>query len=180
MEIVLPYTVIKNDKQYEEYCKIIYGLMESGNLTKAQEDVMDLLTILVEAYDRERYPEDEEDPIDPVSSLKFVMEQNRMKAADLARELGVSKSLVSDILNYRRGFSKAFIRKLGVRFTFRQELWNRPYKLIPPTKSSKKSKAAKAFKLKKAARPAPSTITKTAKPARRSKTNQSTKATIKR
>lgn len=177
MEIVLPYTVIKNDKQYEEYCRIIYGLMESGNLTEAEEDVMDLLTILVEAYDRERYPEDDEDPIDPVSSLKFVMEQNRMKAADLARELGVSKSLVSDILNYRRGFSKAFIRKLGARFTFRQELWNRPYKLVTAIKPSK---ASKTSKLKKARKPAPSASTKTAKPARRTKTNTSTKTTVKR
>lgn len=180
MEIHLPYKVIKNEKQYNEYCKILYDLTEVENLTAAQEDVIELLVVLVEAYDRERYPEDDEEPIDPVSSLKFVMEQNRMKAADLARELGVSKSLVSDILNYRRGFSKAFIRKLGVRFSFRQELWNRPYKLIPPVKSSKTSKAAKVPKSKKAVRPAPSSITKAAKPVRRVKASKSTKPTIKR
>jgi HTH-type transcriptional regulator/antitoxin HigA len=40
------------------------------------------------------------------------MEVNKLQPADLASILGVGKSLVSDILNYRRGLSKEVIRKL--------------------------------------------------------------------
>lgn len=155
MDIVLPFTIIKNEKQYDEYCKIIYDLMQLGKLTEAQEDVMDLLAILVEVYQDEHRDPYYNIPPDPVSSLKFVMEQNKMKAADLARELGVSKSLVSDILNYRRGFSKSFIRKLGKRFSFREESWNRPYKLKTKKAStvSKTSKVIKSSKTSKVSKP---------------------------
>jgi HTH-type transcriptional regulator/antitoxin HigA len=55
-----------------------------------------------------------------------------MKAVDLAKSLSVSKSLVSDILNYRRGFSKDIIRELATRFKVNQELFNRPYELSSP------------------------------------------------
>ena len=53
-----------------------------------------------------------------------------VKAVDLAGELDVSKSLVSDILHYRRGLSRDIIRKLANRFKVSQELFNKPYKLV--------------------------------------------------
>ena len=39
------------------------------------------------------------------------MDENKIKAADLAQLLGVSKSVVSEILHYKKGFSKEIIRK---------------------------------------------------------------------
>jgi HTH-type transcriptional regulator/antitoxin HigA len=60
------------------------------------------------------------------------MKVNKLQPADLASILGVGKSLVSDILNYRRGLSKEVIRKLSERFKVSQELFNRPYKLKSP------------------------------------------------
>jgi HTH-type transcriptional regulator/antitoxin HigA len=44
--------------------------------------------------------------------------------------MGVSKSLVSDMLHCRRGLSKQVIRKLSAHFKVSQELCNRPYKII--------------------------------------------------
>lgn len=134
MELNIPYKVIKSHEQYFEYCHLLHDLLEIENKTEAHEDVIDLLTALIEIYDREQDPDEEN--FDPVQNLKFVMDMNNMKAADLAKELAVSKSLISDILHYRRGFSKEFIRKLGQRFTFRQELWNKPYKLQSSPKST--------------------------------------------
>jgi HTH-type transcriptional regulator / antitoxin HigA len=52
-----------------------------------------------------------------------------MKAKDLVDLLGISKSYVSDIPNYRKGLSKNVIRKLAQRFKLRQEAFRRPYKL---------------------------------------------------
>lgn len=187
MEINLPYKKIKNDSQHREYCKIVYDLMHIENHTEEQGDLMDLLCILLEAYDNEHREDYYNEPVDPVSSLKFVMEQNRMKAADLARELGVSKSLVSDILNYRRGFSKAFIRKLGKRFSFREELWNMPYKLKrakrkKASKSTKTAKSSKASKPSKTSKPTKalrsSGSSKASKPIRRIKSSKSSKAKV--
>ena len=60
------------------------------------------------------------------------MTENKLKAIGLAGLFGVSKSLVSDILNYRRGLSKDIIRKLADRFKLSQEVFNKPYKLVSP------------------------------------------------
>ena len=55
-----------------------------------------------------------------------------MKAKDLVDLLGISKGYVSDILNYKKGFSKGVIRKLSGHFKVTQEAFNRPYKLVTP------------------------------------------------
>jgi HTH-type transcriptional regulator/antitoxin HigA len=60
------------------------------------------------------------------------MTENKIKAVELAKTLDISKSLLSDILNYRRGLSKEVIRKLADRFKLSQEAFNKPYKLVSP------------------------------------------------
>lgn len=135
MELNIPYKVIKSREQYFEYCHLLHDLLEIENKTEAHEDVIDLLTALIEIYDKEQFP-DEGPPMDPVQILKYIMKGHKMKAVDLAVELDVSKSLISDILHYRRGFSKELIRKLSERFAARQEAFNRPYKLQSSSKST--------------------------------------------
>lgn len=41
----------------------------------------------------------------------------------------VSKDLVLDVLNYKKGFSKGVIRKLGNHFKLNQEAFNRSHAL---------------------------------------------------
>jgi len=53
------------------------------------------------------------------------MNEHEMKAADLARLLNVSEGLVSDMLHYRKGFSKKSILILSRHFKLRQEAFNR-------------------------------------------------------
>lgn len=134
MEINIPYKVIRSDKQYYAYADILEELTMVKKKTKAHQDTIDLLTLLIETYDAEMHPE--EDDIDPVEMLKSLMADHKLKAVELAEELGISKSLLSDILNYRRGFSKMVIRKLADRFKLRQEAFNRPYKLLPSSKTT--------------------------------------------
>jgi HTH-type transcriptional regulator/antitoxin HigA len=43
--------------------------------------------------------------------------------------LGISKSYVSEILNYKKGFSKSVIRLLSTYFKVSQEAFNRSYAL---------------------------------------------------
>ncbi|HXB91248.1 MAG TPA: hypothetical protein VNU72_03120 [Puia sp.] len=127
----LPYKVIKSLKQYKEYCNILEEVVMDKKKSRAHahQDVIDLLTLLIEKWDEEHntFPES-----DPVELLDFLMKENKLKAAHLAVELEISKSLVSDILHYRRGLSKDIIRKLAARFKVSQELFNKPYKLVAP------------------------------------------------
>ena len=100
--------------------------------TLTHQDTIDLLTLLIEKWDQEHNTFSE---ADPVELLDYLMKENKMKATDLAKELEISKSLLSDILHYRRGLSREVIRKLASRFKVSQELFNKPYKLVSSVNS---------------------------------------------
>lgn len=138
---ILKYKVIKNDKQYNQYCDILEALDDSGKKTKAVEDEMELLMLLIEKYDEENNSFEDSDPVE---LLKYLMKENKMKAVDLARFLGVSEGLVSDILKYKKGLSKENIRLLSERFKMRQEAFNRPYKLILPNSKNRSKRKSKS------------------------------------
>ena len=124
----LKYKIIKIEKQYWEYCNTLEALVgEKGN--EGHEEEIDLLTFLIEKWDEEHSSLNEADPVD---LLKYLMDENKLKAKDIAGLLNISKSTVFEILHYRKGFSKEIIRKLADRFKVRQEAFSRPYKLISP------------------------------------------------
>ncbi len=130
----LIYTVIKNRNQYNKYCNRAEELLDSNTASKAKQDELELLTVLIEKYDEEHSTLDAE--ADPIELLKSFMEDAGMKAVEMVSLLDVSKGLVSDILNYKKGLSKEIIRKLAEHFKVRQELFNKPYALELPVKKS--------------------------------------------
>ena len=125
----LKYKVIKSQKQYNDYCKMLEQLVDTPRKSKLLNDEIELLTLLIETWDAAHSTFKDADPIE---ALRYLMSENDLKAVDLAAILGISKSLVSDMLHYRKGLSKESIRKLSERFKVSQELFNRPYKLISP------------------------------------------------
>jgi len=51
----MKYTIIKNEKQYDEYVERIGKLMDS-ELNTPEGDELELLALIVSAYDEEHYP----------------------------------------------------------------------------------------------------------------------------
>ena len=125
-------TIIKSVTQFKEYCDALEKLLEKGGNSKDVQDEIELLTLLIERWDAEHTTLNEVDPIELLHSL---MHDKKMKAKDLVEILGVSKGLVSDILNNKKGLSKEIIRILSAHFKVSQEAFNRPYKLINPANS---------------------------------------------
>lgn len=123
---VLKYKVIKSREQYDEYCQLVEQLVSQGAVTPELEEEIELLTVLIEKYDQENNSFEE---VDPIQLLVSLMEEHSLKAKDLVNILKVSKGLVSDILNYKKGLSKEVIRKLADHFSMNQDAFNRPYKL---------------------------------------------------
>ncbi len=140
----LQYKIIKTDAQYNKYCDALEALVDSGKKTKAVQDEIELLTLLIEKYDADHNSFDDADPIELIKSL---MKDHKMKAVDLANLLDVSEGLVSDILNYKKGLSKETIRILSERFKLNQEAFNRPYELHVPV--SPKFKDARMMNTRK-------------------------------
>ena len=120
------YKIIKTDAQYNKYCDILETLVDGGKKTKAVQEEIELLTLLIEKYDADHNSFDDASPIE---LLKSLMKDHKMKAVEMAKLLNVSEGLVSDILNYKKGLSKGTIRILSERFKLNQEAFNRPYEL---------------------------------------------------
>ena len=123
---VLKYKVISSNTQYKEYSKILENLIFTELKSKNLHDEIALLILLIEKWDNDHNSFND---LDPVQLLHSFMESHQLKAKDLVDMLGVSKSYVSEILNYRKGFSKVVIRKLASHFKVSQEAFNRPYVL---------------------------------------------------
>jgi len=121
----LKYTVIKDQKQYENYCDILENLVFRDE--RELQDEIELLTLLIEKWDNDNNTFKDSDPIE---ILKGLMEEHDLKATDLTEILDLSKGTISKILNYHKGLSKDTIRKLSDYFKLSQEAFNRPYKLI--------------------------------------------------
>jgi len=121
----LQYKIIKTDAQYNKYCDILETLIDPIKKTKAVQDEIELLSLLIEKYDSEHNTFDD---LDPIELLKALLKEHKMKAVDLAGLLHVSEGLVSDMLHYKKGLSKETIRILSERFKINHEAFNRAYK----------------------------------------------------
>ncbi|MBX2899548.1 MAG: transcriptional regulator [Cyclobacteriaceae bacterium] len=124
--MALKYKIIKSKAQYKEYANTLEELVMSNAKSKEAREEIELLTLLIETWDEEHNSFDD---VDPVTLLHSLMEEKNLKAKDLVEILDVSKGLISDILHYKKGFSKENIRSLADYFKVSQEAFNRPYKL---------------------------------------------------
>ena len=118
--------IIKSEKQYLAYCDELEKLLEKKKPAKADLELIELIELLLDDWDRKRVNVKESDPVE---LLKSFMDNHKMSNNDLAGLLDLSKGAISQILNYKRGLSKNVIRKLADRFKVSQEAFNRPYEL---------------------------------------------------
>ena len=132
----LKYKIITSEKQYDGYCKTLENLVFEKTKTKDIKEEIALLTLLVEKWDGEHNIFDD---LDPVQVLKAAMKEHKMKSAGLAKKLNVSPGLISDIVNYKKGFSKDVIRQLATLFKLSHETFNRPYQLKSPVNAHLKN-----------------------------------------
>ncbi len=101
----------------EEYDRIeaqFESLLDKGDSRSPEEDsLFDLLANLLEDYEKRTLPSLE--PTSPVSTLKFLMDQNGLNQSDLIEYFG-SQGNVSQVLSGKRGISKGAAQKLSERF----------------------------------------------------------------
>ena len=110
---------IRNRKGYNEAREELRALMLAERLTPAETDYLDLLSTLMEAYEREhvRIPRGS-----PLEVLRELMAAREMKQADLARLVG-SSGTASEIYHGKREISKTLAKKLGKYFNVEYSLF---------------------------------------------------------
>jgi|SRR5215467_15854755 len=109
--------VINSEAENERILAEIAQLMRrpEGSLSPEESALFDLMVKLVEDFEAKAYPIDTSDRT-PLDALKFLMEQNELTPAELARQVGVSRGNLTDVLKGRREISKELARELAKRF----------------------------------------------------------------
>ncbi len=116
---VLP-RVIASDEEHARMLGEVERMMDKAGRRSVEEDAaLELMVRLVQDYDREHYPLP--DP-GPREMLVYLMEQRGMKQADLV-PVFKSRGYVSDVINGKRGISRARAKQLAAFFEVSRELF---------------------------------------------------------
>ncbi len=104
--------VVRDEKQNADYVRRLELLTSKKRVTRAERELIELLTLLVEEFESRQFPVREAGPLD---IIRHLMEANGLRQKDLLDVFG-TESIVSDVLNGKRELTKEHIRKLSKRF----------------------------------------------------------------
>ena len=114
---------IRTKADYKEAQRKISALLDAP-VGSREAEILELLSVLVEAYEEEHHPVA---PPDPIEAIKFRMDQMGLTRRDLEPYLG-SRARVSEVLNRKRPLSVEMIRRLNAGLGIPAEILIRPYK----------------------------------------------------
>jgi HTH-type transcriptional regulator/antitoxin HigA len=126
---------IRTKADYRAALKGIESLMMAKANTP-EGDRLDVLTTLVEAYERTHFPMDLPDAVE---AIKFRMEQSGLTVKDLEPVIG-RKNRVYEILSRRRSLTLRMIEGLHTRFGIPAESLLKQRAENPPDSSVKRSR----------------------------------------
>jgi len=122
---------IRNEADHEEALREIERLWGAKEGTP-QGDRLDVLTTLVEAYERDHFPIDAPDPIE---AIQFRLEQQGLNHRALVGVIG-GRSRVYEVMHRKRTLSLEMIRRLNDHLGIPAEV------LIRPVRSARRRRAA--------------------------------------
>ena len=115
MEILNRPKLLKNEHEYKEALKRIEQIQDAESGTP-EGDELELLALLVETYEEEKYKIKDADPVDVI---EYYLEKNGLKQKALIEIIG-DKSLVSKVMNRERNLNLRMIKnlhkKLGIPY----------------------------------------------------------------
>lgn len=107
-----PLVSIRNDAHLEEALTVIDRLLDIPERSPAEEEYLQALTDLVEAYENAHVAIP---PVRGVDALRYLIEENGLTQADLAPLFG-ARSIVSEVLAGKRHLALSHITRLAERF----------------------------------------------------------------
>ena len=112
-------SVIRSEKENERYLAMLEELDQKGKLTSAEQRLAELLTLLIENFEEKAYALK---PAKPTDVLNELIEANSLRQKDLVGVFG-TPSIVSEVLNGKRGLTIEHIKKLSRRFHVSPEVF---------------------------------------------------------
>lgn len=98
---------IKTEAEYDQMMAQMRQLWDSPE-NSADANLLEALSILVEQYEKRKYPIE---PLDPTDAIKHDMEEKGLNQKDMIQYFG-SKERVSEILNRKRPLTLKMIKTL--------------------------------------------------------------------
>jgi HTH-type transcriptional regulator/antitoxin HigA len=98
--------IIHSDEELEVYTEALFKLTALENPSDSEEKAIELLTMLVQQYEKENWPISK---ATPVSVVRYLIEKGNLTQRDLIPEFG-SESAVSMFLSGQRKLSLEHIR----------------------------------------------------------------------
>jgi len=118
----MEHKVIKTEEGYKQALKRLDVIFDANSGTP-EGDELDLLSLLIDNYEKIHCPIDLPDPIE---AIKFRMEQMNYKQKDLADVIGF-RSRVTEILGKKRKLSLDMIRKINKQMNISTEVLIQEY-----------------------------------------------------
>jgi len=113
--------VITNESEYDRVASLMNKLaaIREDRITPEQERLLDLLTLLIEAYDEEHYQIPDAAPHE---DIQLLMQERGLRNKDLEPALG-SRGVTSEVISGKRKPSKTQIKKLAEFFGVAPEVF---------------------------------------------------------
>ncbi len=111
--------VIRTEEEYERLTSELMRLDEREDLSREENELAELLTLLIDEYEERRYPIRK---ANPRQTLQHLMEARKLTQKDLWKVFG-SKGITSEVFHGKRSISKAQAKKLAEFFHVSVELF---------------------------------------------------------
>lgn len=112
---------IENEEQYQAVQERIDDLLDRKELTPDEQDYLTMLGMLVAAYE-ESLADEEEYELRGITLVRALIEEHDLRQKDLV-DIFKAESIVSAVLNGRRGLTVEHIDKLAQRFALPHQLF---------------------------------------------------------
>jgi HTH-type transcriptional regulator/antitoxin HigA len=108
-----PLRPIENEADLDAAITVIDSLIDQDSLSGPEQDYLEVLGDLVEAYETVNYPSE---PVSDGEMLKYLLEINGVTQAAVAKAAGIAVSTISEVLSGKRKLNRRQIGKLAKYF----------------------------------------------------------------
>ena len=116
--------IIKTKKQYQDYLNRMKEIFDAKKGTP-EYDELDLLALVLEKYEEEKYPIAEPNPLD---AIRFMMEQNGISENELG-DIIKSRSRVSELFKGKRKLNLNHIRAINKHLNVPADILIKDYQI---------------------------------------------------
>jgi HTH-type transcriptional regulator/antitoxin HigA len=104
---------IRSKAAYQRALRQVEQLMRMPHLSRAESEMVEMLSLLIEQHEAVENPTPE---CSPAELLEHLLEARAISKAELARQTGIPRSVITNVLAGRRALSKANAVKLAGYF----------------------------------------------------------------